>query len=73
MVEDLHRLLAALKVPPPYILVGHSMGGLLVRLYARTYGSEVAGVVLADADEPAIVADAVRRVVDACKTKGRVK
>ena len=49
MVEDLHRLLAAAKVPAPYVLVGHSMGGLLVRQFAQAYASEVAGVVLADA------------------------
>jgi pimeloyl-ACP methyl ester carboxylesterase len=49
MVQDLHRLLAAAKVPGPYVLVGHSMGGPLVRLYATTWPKEVAGVVLVDA------------------------
>ena len=58
MVEDLHKLLAAMKVPPPYVLVGHSMGGLLVRLYAKTYRGEVAGVVLADATSESTLYDA---------------
>ena len=48
MVEELHRLLAAAEVPGPYVLVGHSFGGLLVRLYAARYPQEVAGLVLVD-------------------------
>jgi pimeloyl-ACP methyl ester carboxylesterase len=46
-VFELHALLAAAKVPGPYVLVGHSLGGLLVRLYTARYGSDVVGVVLA--------------------------
>lgn len=47
-VADLHALLAAAKVPGPYVLVGHSLGGLFVRLYAGRYPDEVAGLVLVD-------------------------
>ena len=47
-VADLHALLTAAKVPTPLVLVGHSFGGLIVRLYASTYPSEVAGLVLID-------------------------
>ena len=46
--EDLHALLANAKVPAPYILVGHSLGGILARLYASYYPAEVAGMVLVD-------------------------
>ena len=49
LVADLHALLAAAAVPGPYVLVGHSVGGLIVRLYAATYPDEVAGMVLVDA------------------------
>jgi pimeloyl-ACP methyl ester carboxylesterase len=35
-------------VPGPFVLVGHSIGGLLVRLYTEQYGSDVVGVVLVD-------------------------
>jgi pimeloyl-ACP methyl ester carboxylesterase len=49
VVRDLHMLLRAAGVPGPYVLVGHSFGGLFVRLYAATYPEEVSGLVLVDA------------------------
>ena len=49
IVRDLHALLAAAHVPAPYILVGHSMGGIFARLYASTYPDSVSGLVLVDA------------------------
>jgi pimeloyl-ACP methyl ester carboxylesterase len=48
IVGDLHALLHAAGVPGPYVMAGHSFGGLLVRLYASTYRDEVAGLVLVD-------------------------
>ncbi len=48
-VSDLHALLEAAAIPGPYVLVGHSFGGLFVRLYTATYPDEVAGLVLVDA------------------------
>ena len=48
-VHDLHTLLEAADVPGPYVLVGHSYGGMLMRLYASTYPDEVVGMVLVDA------------------------
>ncbi len=49
VVADLHTLLHTAGVPGPYVLAGHSLGGLFVRLYASTYPDEVAGLVLIDA------------------------
>ncbi len=49
---ELHTLLQAAGVAPPYVLVGHSMGGFDVRLYASLYRSEVAGMVLVDSSHP---------------------
>jgi pimeloyl-ACP methyl ester carboxylesterase len=47
-VADLHALLTAAKEPGPYVLVGHSWGGLIARLFASTYPDEVSGLVLVD-------------------------
>jgi pimeloyl-ACP methyl ester carboxylesterase len=49
VVGDLHALLAEAQVPEPYTLVGHSLGGLFIRLYAQVYPSQVNGLVLVDA------------------------
>jgi pimeloyl-ACP methyl ester carboxylesterase len=52
IANDLHKLLRAAGVPPPYVLVGHSFGGFNVRVYANRYPQEVSGMVLVDsADE----------------------
>ena len=52
MVDDLRELLSALAVAPPYLLVGHSLGGLHAQLFARRFPAEVAGMVLLDAAHP---------------------
>jgi pimeloyl-ACP methyl ester carboxylesterase len=48
VVADLRALLTAAGEPGPYVLVGHSLGGLYVQLYAYQYPDEVAGLVLVD-------------------------
>ena len=48
-VADLHALIDAAGIPGPYVLVGHSLGGAIVRLYAATYPNDIAGLVLVDA------------------------
>ncbi len=48
IVEELHTLLDRAGVKPPYVLVGHSIGGIFVRYYANRYPEEVAGMVLVD-------------------------
>jgi pimeloyl-ACP methyl ester carboxylesterase len=52
LVEELRRALGAAKLEPPYVLVGHSYGGLVVRLFAATHPGEVSGLVLVDAPHP---------------------
>lgn len=49
VVADLHALLAAAKVPGPYVLVGHSDGGLFAQLYTSKHPDQVRGLVLIDA------------------------
>ena len=48
VVKDLHILLVKAHVPPPLILVGHSFGGMNVRLYASEHPQEIVGMVLVD-------------------------
>jgi pimeloyl-ACP methyl ester carboxylesterase len=51
-IRDLHALLAAARVPGPYVLAGHSNGGLFSLLYASRYPGQVAGMVLIDGVHP---------------------
>lgn len=51
-VDNLKLLLKKMNTPPPYILVGHSLGGLYMQLFAREYPTEVKGVVLVDSMSP---------------------
>lgn len=48
IITELHALLQHTGLPPPYILVGHSLGGTYMELYARTYPTEVSGLVLVE-------------------------
>jgi pimeloyl-ACP methyl ester carboxylesterase len=52
IAQELHALLEAAHVPPPYILVGHSMGGYDVRVYANMFRNDVVGMVLVDSSHP---------------------
>ncbi len=51
IATDLHTLLHRAGVPGPYVLAGHSFGGLYVRIFAAHYPNEVAGLVLVDSTE----------------------
>jgi pimeloyl-ACP methyl ester carboxylesterase len=51
-VTDLHALLGAADLEPPYVLVGFSFGGLVTQLFASTYPKETAGLVLVDSNHP---------------------
>ena len=52
IAADLHTLLARAQVPGPYVLAGHSFGGLYVQAFAATYPDQVAGLVLLDSTAP---------------------
>lgn len=55
IVEELRQALKHKGLAPPYILVGHSLGGLYMQLFAKRYPNEVSGLVLVDPLLPGIV------------------
>lgn len=52
MAKELHLLLEKANAPKPYILVGHSFGGTLVRFFVNKYPEDVAGVIFVDSQCP---------------------
>lgn len=55
IVEELRQTLRHKGLAPPYILVGHSLGGLYMQLFAKRYPQEVSGLVLVDPLLPGVV------------------
>jgi len=53
IARELHDALRAAGVPPPYVLVGASLGGLYIRVFAGTYPDDVSGMVLVDPTQDA--------------------
>lgn len=53
---ELHAALRNARVPPPYILVGHSLGGPYIRVFAGMYPDEVAGLILVDPTQEELIA-----------------
>ncbi len=69
VAADLHGLLDAASISGPYVLVGHSLGGISMRIFAATYPSDVAALVLVDATPTTFVEDACAIVDDhQCET-----
>ena len=52
IVENLRKLLKIKNVDPPYIVLGHSLGGLYANLWARLYPAELCGVAFIEATHP---------------------
>lgn len=55
VVEELHQLLQRAEIEPPYLMVGHSFGGIYVRLFAEQYPDEVVGLVLVESSHPDMI------------------
>jgi pimeloyl-ACP methyl ester carboxylesterase len=53
VVDELRSLLLSQGLKPPYVLVGHSLGGLYMQFFARRYPNEVSALVLVDSTHPA--------------------
>jgi pimeloyl-ACP methyl ester carboxylesterase len=74
IVEHLRTLLTQVELSPPYVLVGHSSGGMYVELYARLYPDEVVGVVLVDSRHPEFTQRCEERLdKDECDIPGLMK
>jgi pimeloyl-ACP methyl ester carboxylesterase len=52
MARDLHSLLQSAGIPPPFVMTGHSLGGLVARMFTHMYPDEVAGLALIDSSHP---------------------
>ena len=68
IVQELKMLLQAADIKPPYVLSGHSLGGLLMQLYAARFPNDFEGVVLVDSSHP----DQVQRTSDLKEIEGLV-
>jgi pimeloyl-ACP methyl ester carboxylesterase len=56
IARELHTALQNARVPPPYVLVGHSFGGPFIRVFAGLYPAEVCGMVLVDPTQEGFIA-----------------
>jgi pimeloyl-ACP methyl ester carboxylesterase len=66
IVEELRTLLASQGYTPPYVLVGHSMGGTYMELFAKSHAGEVVGVVLVDPRHRDFLTTCEAEKVDGC-------
>ncbi|MDQ3681700.1 MAG: alpha/beta hydrolase [Bacteroidota bacterium] len=62
VIERLHKLLLTLEIKPPYLLVGHSLGGPFIRLYTSIYPNEVCGLVFVDPTDFMLTKDEDKKV-----------
>ena len=61
MVKDLKELLLSLNIEPPYLIVGHSLGGFIAHLFARTYPEDVQGIIFLESSTIADVLTTSKR------------
>lgn len=74
IANELHALIEAAKIEPPYIMVGHSMGGLHIQTYAMLYPDDIAGMVFVDPTPKELVdtlsATAIENLIEAGAPQG---
>jgi len=68
MADELHTLLEKTEMKKPYILVVHSLGGLIARCYAKKYANTISGIVFVDASHP----DQIEKAPESIKAKMRL-
>jgi pimeloyl-ACP methyl ester carboxylesterase len=72
IATDLHTLLERAHIPGPYVLAGHSFGGLYILTFAATYPDQVAGMVLLDSTAPASAPTPPTKTTEAYDFLGRI-
>ena len=65
VVDELRRLLRQVGLEPPYVLAGHSIGGMYMELYAKTYPDEVAALVLVDSRHESVTRRCIEQFSEA--------
>ena len=65
IADELHTLLEKIEAKKPYVLVVHSLGGLIARCYAKKYADTLSGIVFVDASHP----DQIERAPESIKAK----
>ncbi|MES9988852.1 MAG: alpha/beta hydrolase [Candidatus Thiodiazotropha endolucinida] len=73
VVDELRLLLKQTGHTPPYLLVGHSLGGLYVLNFVERYPGEVAGVVLVDGRHPMMTQACLKRALNGCSMPSLVQ
>ncbi len=69
MLKDLKELLLRLKIEPPYLIVGHSLGGFIAHLFAITYPDEITGLVFLESSTINDVLSDSKRKKESSSTK----
>lgn len=73
-VDDIHKALQGAHIKPPYLLVGHSAGGMAVRVFADRYRDEVVGMVIVDGShEDQVIRAKAREALDASEIPALAK
>lgn len=70
--HELHALLAAAAIDPPWVLVGHSFGGLICEVFAAEWPEEIAGLVYVDVSDAQLFLDVGRPVIDDGEAPGTI-
>jgi len=68
MADELHTLLEKIEAKKPYVLVAHSMGGLMARCYVKKYANTLRGIVFVDASHPEQIEKAPESIKEIMKS-----
>ena len=67
IIKELRSLMQKTESEPPYVLIGHSIGGLYMQLYAKKYPEDILGVVLVDSTHAGQDEDCIKKIAGICE------